>query len=219
VPSGRAISITSTGTNQPESPPLRGPVRWPWRVGAGGVTALYASTLVYPRAAEPLVVLFGIDGYGWSFLFGVATALLTAAFIGGVVHLITRNRDGWWAGLSRALTAALLALGLLAGFPLALLGGVLSFKNSYREVGTVDGHAIVVQQFAGWRGADFLDAWYRDGPLVSFDAQNDSYLRRTFTDIRSWNFQMTTTATTVVVHYRSTDHPEQAGTLTLPRAG
>jgi hypothetical protein len=123
------------------------------------------------------VVLFGIDGYGWSFLFGLATALSTAVFVGGVVHLITRDRNGWWACLSRAITALLLAFAPLAGFPLALLGGVLSFKNSYREVGAVDGHAIVVQQFAGWRGADSLSAGYRDGPFVSSDAQNDSYLR------------------------------------------
>lgn len=179
--------------------------------------ALYASTLLYPRAGQPLVVLWDIDGYGWSFLFGLATALLSAAFIGGLVHLLTRRRKGPWSRLVRDVTPALLVIALFAGVPLALLGGVLSFKNSYRDVGVVDDHTVVVQQFAGWRNAVFLDAGYRNGPLVSFNARVDSPSWRTSTDIGSWHFSVATTATTVIVHYRSSDRPSRTGTLTFPR--
>lgn len=179
--------------------------------------ALYASTLVHPRPGQPLVVLFDVDGYGWSFLFGLVTALLGAAFIGGVLHLLTRRRKGSWSRFVRDVTPALLAIALFAGVPLALLGGVLSFKNSYREVGVVDGRTVVVQQFAGWRGAVFLDAGYRHGPLVSFNAQVDSPSWRTSTDIDSWQFSVATTATTVIVHFRSSDRPSRTGTLTFPR--
>lgn len=217
MPSARATATAAVGADDPENRPVRERLRWPWRVGAGAVCALYASTLLYPRAGQPLVVLFNIDGYGWSFLFGAATALLTAAFIGGIVHLLTRHRRGPLGIVLREITPALLAIGLLAGVPFALLGGTLSFKNSYRDVGVVDNHTIVVQQFTGWRGADSLDAGYRNGPLVSFNARADTSLRRTFTDIGSWHFSVTTTATTVSVHYRSTDHPSQSGTLTFQR--
>lgn len=181
--------------------------------------ALYASTLLHPRAGQPLVVLCDVDGYGWSFLFGVATALLGGACIGGLVHLLTRRREGSWSRSVRDVTPALLAIALFAGIPLALLGGVLSFKNSYRELGVVDGHTVVVQQFVGWRGAVFLDAGYRNGPLVSFNARVDSPSWRTSTDIGSWRFWTATTATTVIVHYRSSDRPSRTGSLTFPRGG
>ena len=214
------LAPTSTAGQDDTTPPDRAPrlLKWPWRTASGAVTALGTSTLLYPRGTQPAVVVLGVDGYGWSFLFGVTTALLTAVFLIGAMHLITRDRRSWWADLLATLIAIVLLTGVGLGFPIAWIGGALSFKNNYREVGTVDGHTIVIEQFVGWRGADSVYAGYRTGPLVSFNSETDSYLQRTFTDIHSWRFELTTTATTVAVHYRSNDHPSQTGTLTLPRA-
>lgn len=133
-----------------------------------------------------------------------------------------RGREGWaiFDGFVLVFCAALLVHGSLE-----LLGvegdtsSALSFKNSYREIGSADGRKTVVQQFAGWRDADSLDAGYRNGPLVTFAARSDSYLHRTFTDISTGHFAVTATGSTVEVHYRSSDTPNQTGTLVLEQPG
>lgn len=164
------------------------------------------------------MVVLGVDGFGWSFVLGVATVLLVALFIGALVYAVVRKHHAWWAALLHTLAMAALLVGLVVSVPVAVLGGALSFKNSYREAGSVDGRTIVVQQFAGWRGADSLDAGYRSGPLVTFAARSDTPLRRTFTDISTWHFAVEASGSTVEVHYCSSDDPAQTGTLVLERA-
>lgn len=209
-PAQGAADVSSSGSEQ-----ILRPLRWPWRAGAAALSAFGASTLLYPRYPGPTVVVLGVDGFGWSYVFGVATALLAALFIGGILYAVVQQHHTWWAELLQTLGTAALLITLVVAAPIALLGGALSFKNSYREIGSVDGRTIVVQQFAGWRGADSLNAGYRNGPLVTFASRSNTTLHRTLTDISTWQFDVTANGTTVQVHYSSSDTPIQTGTLVL----
>lgn len=193
------------------------PLRWPWRVAAAAPVCLCASTLLAPRPGAPLVVVLGVDGHGWSFLAALATAALTGTAVGGLVHVLTRGRSAWWADLLTSVTFLLLTLAALLALPIALLVGSLAFKNSYRDLGAVDGRDVVVQQFAGWDGDDDVAAGFRIGPFVSFEARSDGYLRRPSAGIDAWHFVVGTTPGAVLVDYRAGDGPRQSGVLRLPR--
>ena len=166
------------------------------------------------------VVLFGFGQAVWQLAgFALGLLLLSVAIPVSMRRLaiVTHRGPGWRATAVIVPLLLILAFWFVATWPLLII--VSLSMDTYRTVGVVDGRDLVVSQHAPLNFENELDAGFRDGLVVDFDATGDLAASSPSTDITGsdWTFTVSVHPRTVVITYSGNSYRPTHGTLTLPR--
>lgn len=160
------------------------------------------------------LVLFGITGRTWDVLLVTAGLVMITIGIPALSYQLTilaRLRSAWRETITVLIAAAICLPWVFIGpFLLFMLGA--SYEET-RTIGTVDGHELVVRQHAPLNIETEVQAGFRTGLFVTFDATGGTDAASPTTPISGWSFKVTVHRQTVTVHYSGAD----SGNLILPR--
>lgn len=192
--------------------------RW-WSTAAlllgAALVALVIGPFTHPDRGAPQVVLLGLVQETWLGLLAVLGLVLLSVAAPALVHRVLTlvgARGGWRDAPTWLAISAVGAFWVLAWMPVAFVLALSSEET--RTIATVDGHELVVSRVQTMSGDNEMQAGFRSGLLVDFDATGDLERRGPVGPLSDWTFTVSVQGDGVVVRYGGGD---DAGVLRLSR--